>query len=271
MEIKNLSATPVETIIECFLKSFQNYFVTLPTDHQYWKDRFHNVKVDWSLSFGAFKSEKLVGFIINGIDVHNGKLTAYNTGTGVLAEFRGRRLVDKMYEQAFPEFKKYGIEKCLLEVIVENIPAKKVYQRIGFSIIRDLRSFSGEILHSSEAVKPELTTYSEVLKTGLYDAESYCWESRAEAVKMAEGLTSSYFVRDVKRNVEGYFTLGQAGNIIQLEERDGNYSALLDSVATLEENVKLKNVASDRKKFISELEKRSFKNMVNQHEMELYL
>ncbi|GAB2768017.1 hypothetical protein GCM10010465_11570 [Actinomadura fibrosa] len=156
-------------------------------------------------------------------------------------------------------------------MIVENTPAKKVYQRIGFSITRNLRSFSGEISNTSEAIKPELTTYSEVLQTGLYDSESYCWESRAEAVKMAEELTKSYLVRDVKQNVEGYFTLGQAGNIIQLEEKDGNYSALLNSVGTLEENVKLKNVASDRNKLISELENRGFKNTVNQHEMELLL
>ena len=271
MEIKHLAATPIDTVMECFFESFQNYFVTLPTDLEYWKNRFNNVKVDWSLSFGAFKEEKLMGFIINGIDVHNGQLTAYNTGTGVLPEYRGQQLVDRIYAEAIPEFKKNGVEKCLLEVIVENEPAKKVYERIGFSIVRDLLSFSGDLDLLPEAKMPEKTAFSEILATGLYRPEHYCWESRAEAVQMDEKMTSSFVVRDSTGKISGYFTLGQAGNIVQLQEKQGDFSSLLDSIAKVEQQVKLKNLASDRVQIISELEKRGFKNLINQHEMEMQL
>ena len=121
MYIKNLSDIDFRVLMGCFLKSFENYFVKMPTDHNYYKERWRIANVKYELSYGMFDQEKLVGFMINGVDVRSGNLIAFNTGTGVLPSHRGLQIVKKLYEYAIPVLKKYGINKCKLEVIKENI------------------------------------------------------------------------------------------------------------------------------------------------------
>ena len=89
MIVKNLEKIEFDIIVDCFLKSFENYYVKLPTDKNYYKNRWRLAKVDYALSYGMFDDEKLVGFIISAIDKRNGEKIAFNTGTGVLPEYRG--------------------------------------------------------------------------------------------------------------------------------------------------------------------------------------
>ena len=67
------------------------------------------------------------------------KFTAFNSGTGVVPKYRGRRIVKQLYDFAIPELLKRGVEKCGLEVIKENEKAIKAYRRVGFEIIKILK------------------------------------------------------------------------------------------------------------------------------------
>jgi len=125
----------------------------MPSDPVFWQNRWNWARVDYELSFGVFEGEQLVAFIINGIDQHNGKRTAFNTGTGVIKNFRGQQLVDKMYAAALPHFQKAGIEKYLLEVFVNNERAIRVYERIGFKKIRRLKCYKGKLQSGTNAVQ----------------------------------------------------------------------------------------------------------------------
>lgn len=140
MKINSLSLIRGEGIT-CFLSALENYFVKFPRDVEYWKSRLVTACVDWELFLGMFDGENPVGFIINGIDPHNEKFTAYNTGTGILPEYRGKSIVDQLYLHSIPLLKNHGIEKSLLELICENERTIKVYKRIGFRITRTLKNF----------------------------------------------------------------------------------------------------------------------------------
>ena len=65
MKIRSLENTAIEDIVFAILVSFENYFVTMPTDPNYWSQRFKRARVDFSLSFGMFVDDMLIGFIIN--------------------------------------------------------------------------------------------------------------------------------------------------------------------------------------------------------------
>ena len=145
MEVRHLGDMDFGTIMECFLVSFANYFVQMPTDHAYYKQRWKAAGVQYELSFGMFDGERLVGFIINAIDTRQGHLTAYNSGTGVIPEYRGQRIVKTIYEHAIPELRKKGITKCQLEVITENEKAIKSYKGIGFTICKHYKCYKGTI------------------------------------------------------------------------------------------------------------------------------
>lgn len=271
MQIKDLSSLPFEEVVECFLKAFENYFVPLPQDINYWKNRFEAVKVDWKLSFGMFDNEKLVGYIINAVGLHDGKITAYNTGTGVLPAYRGHKIVDRLYQYAFPIFQQEGIEKCLLEVICENQRAIKVYERIGFETLRELRSFSGRISKNADAAAVEKVDYQKVLELGLYNSQHYSWEGSAETVKNSRDAVSSYLLKNDQGEIPGYFCIDKNSTVLQLEYKENQVATLVAGIAEVSESVKIKNLAAERKNLVAALTTAGLENTVNQYEMQLIL
>ena len=145
MIVQSLGNTNTDEIIDCFLMAFENYFVKMPTDRDYYKQRWKSSGVRLDLSYGMFDNNKLVGFIINAIDKRQGQLIAYNAGTGVVPEYRGKKIVKSIYEYAISELIKNGVSKCVLEVINANRYAIKSYESIGFKICKYYKCFNGTI------------------------------------------------------------------------------------------------------------------------------
>ena len=75
MEVRNLAEIAFEDLVICFLKAFKNYFVEMPTDLDYYRNRFTAARVRYDLSYGMFHEGELVGFIVHGIDRRNGLST----------------------------------------------------------------------------------------------------------------------------------------------------------------------------------------------------
>jgi GNAT superfamily N-acetyltransferase len=226
MEIKTLENTPLAEITVCFNLAFSDYFVPITATETALQKRWHGARVDYSLSFGAFEGDRLVGFIITGVDELNGKKTAYNAGTGVIPEFRGYKLVSALYSTALPVFKAAGISQCTLEVITENFKAIKAYQKVGFKIARTLHCFKGE-LRTEEPVPAEpehqITTSRELAFAALQPLQPYdfSWDNRNEGlIKLAPDLELWQLFREEERQAycilnpaTGYLAqFGFAGN-----------------------------------------------------------
>jgi ribosomal protein S18 acetylase RimI-like enzyme len=143
MEIKSLEKTGFQEILDCFNLAFSDYFVKFEATYDYLWERWLAADVDYSFSFGAFAGDRLVGFIISGEGVFQGKRCIYNAGTGVIPEYRGRRIVEQIYEVALEKFRMNGIEQLILEVITENWKAIKAYKKVGFEIKRELACLNG--------------------------------------------------------------------------------------------------------------------------------
>jgi len=268
MKIKNLAGVPFENVLSCFLSAFEGYFIKLPEDPNYWWERFTIARVNWELSFGMFDEDELVGYIINCVDQHRESLTAYNTGTGVLANYRGRAIVDQLYEHAIPVLKVHGVEKCLLEVICENERALKVYNRIGFEITRQLRSFTGSLPETSSEITLQKCHFSQVIQSGLYEEALYSWDNTAKAVELMQNRVQTWCLGDPD-SPEAYLVIDNAGNIIQLFSKSDKYPELLTAAGPLAKEVMLKNVSAGRESLINTLQKWHLSNPVNQYEMEM--
>ena len=79
-----------------FNDAFSDYIIKFTATEEYLKTRWEAAAVNFDLSFGAFKNNKLIGFIIHGIDKQNGINTAFNVATGVIPEHRGKRIVKEI-------------------------------------------------------------------------------------------------------------------------------------------------------------------------------
>lgn len=132
--IKSLANTDFDEIFECNKLAFKDY------PFQWNKDALYRAinrrGYHPALSFGAFYNEVLVSFTLNGIGEYQHVPTAYDTGTGTVAEHRGKGLASTIFEYSIPFLKNAGIQQYILEVLDDNTKAISVYKKQGFEVSR---------------------------------------------------------------------------------------------------------------------------------------
>ena len=118
MEIRNLEHTDFETIFHGFKKAFADYEIHFEKEEvrSMLKRRGYNPQ----LSFAAFDNDEIVAFTLNGTGTFNGVLTAYDTGTGTIKQYRGQSIAGKIFTHSLPFLKESGISQYLLEVLQNN-------------------------------------------------------------------------------------------------------------------------------------------------------
>ena len=271
MTVKHLGDTEFGEIMECFLLAFEGYFVKMPTDHNYYKQRWKAAKVDFELSYGMFNNDKLVGFIIHAIDDRKGDITAFNTGTGVIPEYRGKRIVKSIYEFAISDLIKNGITKSVLEVIIENEKAIKAYKGIGFEICKNFKCFSGELSESKNDIEIIEVSFNEILWEHIPNQDKYSWDFHYRSLKMGN---SKYYNVMKNGSIESFFAINpENGTINQLEVLNNQpiiWDRLFSAIQSISKQVRLINVDDRLEDKLLAIEKSGLKNTVNQYEMELY-
>lgn len=269
MQLKTLATTPLPQIVDCLNKAFAGYFVPLPEEVAFWEAKFQRGRVDYSLSFGAFDQDQLVGFIINGIDQRNSKYTAFNSGTGVLPTHRGEQLVDQLYGFSLPLLKAKGIEHCELEVIQQNDRAIRVYERIGFQKKRLLHCFGGKYTGPKHAVQIKQIPFTELRKRIGEDDAIHAWDHNHQAVAKGGAFFETYQVTDTAGEYIGYFVINAGHKFLaQFDCATKDIEKLFSGVAQLTETCRMNNIDEKRKDLVQGLQELGFKNTINQYEME---
>ena len=139
MEIRDLKGIDFDTIFRAFEQAFADYDIRFEKEEvrAMLKRRGFNPE----LSFAAFDNGAIVAFTLNGTGTYGNTPTAYDTGTGTLAAYRGRGLAREIFSHSVPYLKKAGIEQYLLEVLQNNDKAIGVYRRAGFLTTREFDCF----------------------------------------------------------------------------------------------------------------------------------
>ncbi|MCG8575928.1 MAG: GNAT family N-acetyltransferase [Flavobacteriales bacterium] len=272
MQISNLQHTSFNTIIECFFDAFENYFVTIPRDKDYFQKRWEAAKVNFSLSYGMFDGDQLVGFIIHAVDKRNGKRIAFNTGTGVLPAYRGKKILKSIYDFALDDLRKHQIEASSLEVIKENEIAVNAYKAVGFEISRGYKCFKGEP-ELIENVHLKLVDKTSKTTDELPRQEFYSWDNQWETIKgdknydfyeiQGENGTESYFVINPKNGYIPQFDL--------IDQNIKNWEHLFSGMAQISSTIKINNVDERLTDKLEALNKAGLDNFIDQYQMELPL
>lgn len=145
MQIQTLETVSLDSLAQTFTAAFADYFVKINMTVPALEFKMRQEQIDLNLSAGLFDEGQLVGFILNGIGEIEGKKIAYNGGTGLIDSYRGNRSTQQMYDYLFPLLKEQEVKACQLEVIDINQRAIKVYQDIGFQIVRSFDCLKGHI------------------------------------------------------------------------------------------------------------------------------
>ena len=271
MYVSDLSKIPVDDIIHCFLLAFDGYFVKMPQESEYYKTRWRESKVDFSLSYGMFDDGKLVGFILHVIDERNGVLTAYNAGTGVIPEYRGKRIIKSIYEFALKDLVKHQIKKSTLEVIVANEKAIKAYQGMGFNVCKTFKCFNGEYRitpsYNYEIKEIPLET---VNWNQLPHQNQYSWDN--QGASLLHGDFKFYYVLN-DGIPESYFVLKPNTNYIAqcdvLDFTNHSWERLFLAIQSFTDSIKINNVDSRQTHKLEFFNHIGLNHVVDQYEMEL--
>lgn len=273
MRVEKLSSITFEELLDCFLKAFENYYVQMPTDKHYYQERWKAAKVDYNFSYGMFDNGKLVGFIIHAIDKRNGILTAFNTGTGVLPDYRGKRIVHAIYKHAFSDLKQHGIRSIKLEVITKNTRAVRAYEGIGFEICKTFKCFNGKLqLQNNEAVQLKEINSHEVKWEALPNQEYYSWDNQKES--LLNGDYKYFKVFNDKHDVDSFFIIKpESGYLAQIEvlntENTDSWTRLFSAINQISTTIKINNVDARLVDKIYQLRAVGLDNKIDQYEMVL--
>lgn len=194
IKIKSLGNISLDTLFEAFDQAFAEYEVRL--DKRQFQTLLKRRGFDPDLSFAAFDVDRIVAFTCNGIGNFNGALTAYDTGTGTLKEYRGQGLATKVFEHSLPYLRKADISQYLLEVLQHNTKAVSVYRNIGFEATREFNYFRQENQKIRRELKDTLCAVRPIdindhyLISSFWDFEP-SWQNSLEAIRRSpEGFIS---------------------------------------------------------------------------------
>ncbi|HET9532072.1 MAG TPA: GNAT family N-acetyltransferase [Blastocatellia bacterium] len=141
MEYRFLQKENFPQLYSAFIEAFSDYVVKMQPSEEQFFEMLTRRGVRYDLSVGAFSGHRLVGFNLNALDLWKGRLTVYDTGTGVIPEYRGQAIASEIFAFSFPKLKQVSAQQYILEVIDSNLSAIKLYKKVGFREVRKLESF----------------------------------------------------------------------------------------------------------------------------------
>lgn len=184
MEIKKLSDCTLQEIVTAWNRGFTGYLVQLEMNETTFVTRLVSEGLSPEHSIVAFVNNEPAGIIVNGFRTIDGKRMAWNGGTGIAPEFRGKGLIKQMMNETMAIYERQGIDIALLEAIKENAVAINLYKNYGYDVSDELVFLSGEMLVGNpleyKVYRPEQLPY-----LPFYE-EPTVWQCQSQSVKQGE-------------------------------------------------------------------------------------
>ena len=215
IKLRTLSETSHQDILNCFNLSFSDYSIPYKLSLQQLEMKLSIEDINKEISVGAFKNQELIGFVLHGDRKFKSQRLAYNAGTGVVPEQRGQKLTRRMYDFVKPILRSQRFEEVILEVISNNIPAIKSYEKVGFKSERVLNCYNGELIITkiNENVNIEIFDTTKLKISNIVGDIKPTWQNSNETIK---NLKSDALVLTAKIDsvLVGYLVINKNNNRI---------------------------------------------------------
>ena len=149
-----LSKDHFEQLYHTFIAAFSDYVLPFDLTFEQFCNHIKLNAVDINRTVGCFEGDTMVAFSLNGFGTWNGKQTVYDAGTGVITAKRRQGISEEMFNMMMPLFEEDGIEQFLLEVITTNKAAINLYEKFGFTKVRELALLKCNHLIESDILQP---------------------------------------------------------------------------------------------------------------------
>lgn len=280
--IKTLADTPIDQVHAAFIDAFSEYEVKIdmPIEKLVEMMKIRDLNLDYSI--GCFDGNCLVGFILCGYREINGEKVCYDGGTGVVKAFQRKGIGELMLKQLLVFLNEKQINRFVLEVLENNTPAIKLYEKFGFKKTRKLECYEIQKELLTAAISTEVSdcddfTYFQNADLTQFELYRPSWQNHFQSIQNA--FESYYFVAITRgKQLLSYgFIHKKAGDIPQIGilndwKNEDLMCTLLNILAkrTLSEKIHVLNVEANN--YLGKaLLQSSFVNYINQYEMELVI
>lgn len=285
INFKSLESTSIDELHKTFIEAFSDYQVNLNMSLSSFEDMLERHGYLNKASVGAFDDDKLIGFLLVGIRMWNGKMTAYDTGTAIIKKYRSHGITSKMFLKNKELLMAMGIETYLLEVIQNNDAAVKLYRKQGFEISRNFDCFKlkksdykADLMNKNKIENINLLNDNYMSKLKNFMDFEPSWQNSVDSIMAVPHnfICSAAFD---KENIMGYGIMEKGtGDIVQLAvdknyRRRGIGTGILNNLISNadSDNISILNVDSEYKNIEGFLSKAGFECYVKQYEMFLKL
>ena len=285
LQYKKFSSESYPIIHATFREAFSDYGVDVSyMTEEVIRNRSIKNGIDFDLSIGAWDGDHLVGFTLVGRDEWNNEVSAFDIMTGIIKPFRGLGIANAMFEKILPVAREKNVRNFVLEVIQDNKPAIKAYEKSGFAISRALNCYGAK----PEEIKKHnvnLPNYSiePVDRSHLETAKSFTdwnpsWENSFNSLnRIPDQLTLlGAFRYNRLLGILAYYPLIKWINLLAVHRSyrgEGVASALLASLLGQlngsAEELKVINVDGGDERMSAFLLGKGFKPIISQYEMKL--
>jgi ribosomal protein S18 acetylase RimI-like enzyme len=155
VEIKTLKDVGLKDIHASWTRAFSDYPVDIQMTEEMLGSHLAQNDLDTAASVGAFDGENIVGLWLNGLREIEGKLCAYDAGTAIWPEYRGRGLSKLLATRSTEILKKMRVKEYFLEVISDNTKAYNVYLKDGFKVCRTFSCFKTNAPRNDKRTLPD--------------------------------------------------------------------------------------------------------------------
>ncbi|RED52820.1 GNAT family N-acetyltransferase [Cohnella lupini] len=121
-------------------KGFEGYYIPIDMNLDRFLARAVSEGLSLEHSLVVYDQDEPIGFAMNGFRVVDGKKVAWNGGTGISSEHRGKGIGKLLIERNLQYYRELEVDIALLEALVQNERAIKLYRNAGYDIIERLIS-----------------------------------------------------------------------------------------------------------------------------------
>jgi len=266
---------------QAFIGAFSEYFVTFQPPLEQFRNRiFNKLHLSPELSLMAWHEDEVVGFMLHTVNDYQGKVSAYNGGTGVIPSHQRSQIATRLYEILLGRMRDQGtISRVLLEVVEQNTKATQFYESLGFQFTRVLRCFSlkGELPDPDPHIKVKK---SDQFKSVYQEHLSFQPSFLDSTHQLPHNLANEIIIEAwVSETLAGHLIFQpQNGRISQVAvhkdfRQKGVASALMKNALRLssDPNLTVMNIPEDEHPTIEALKAMGFHNELNQFELELII
>jgi GNAT superfamily N-acetyltransferase len=135
---KKLSECSLEEVVRIWNKGFEGYYVNISMSLPVFLTRAANEGLSLEHSLAAYEDGQPVGLVVNGFREIAGTKVAWNGGTGIVPDYRGKGIGKQLMNKTLELYREEGVHIATLEALSQNERAIRLYRSVGYEVADEL-------------------------------------------------------------------------------------------------------------------------------------